>query len=257
LGEGFNDAPALKLAHVGLAVENACDIARDAADVVLMNKSLSVIIDGIHEGRIIFVNTIKYIRLTLTSNFGNLYSLAFSTLFIPYLPMLPVQILLLNLLADFPLFTIATDTIDQYEVRKPRKYSITSVVHISVILGLVSTAFDFVFFAYFRGMGEHVLQTMWFEGSILTELVLLFSIRTMLPFWRATKPNALVTWFTVVVAFITLMLPFSPIGQSLFSFVSPTWFQLGMMLTIVLVYFITSEAAKLIAIHVRPSLKGK
>src|SRR5690606_8047601 len=116
LGEGFNDAPALKMAHVGLAVNGASDIAQDAADVVLLNRSLEVIVDGIREGRTIFANTMKYIRATLTSNVGNFYALAFAALFIPYLPMLPIQILLLNLLSDFPMISIAADSVDEAEL---------------------------------------------------------------------------------------------------------------------------------------------
>jgi Mg2+-importing ATPase len=183
LGEGFNDAPALRMAHVGLAVHGASDIAQDASDVVLLNVSLEVIVDGIREGRKIFANTMKYIRATLTSNVGNFYALAFAALFIPYLPMLPIQILLLNLLSDFPMISIAADSVDEAELARPRGYDVGELTAVAIVLGGISTLFDFAFFGYFvRFDDPRVLQTMWFIGSVLTELVLLFSIRTALPF---------------------------------------------------------------------------
>jgi Mg2+-importing ATPase len=253
LGEGFNDAPALKLAHVGLVVENASDIARDTADVVLMNKSLDVIVDGVREGRVIFANTMKYIRATLTSNFGNFYALAFSTLFVPYLPMLPIQILLLNLLSDFPMITIATDTVDTEEVRKPKQYELRELMRLALLLGIISTAFDFLFFFVYRGYGESTLQTFWFMGSILTELILLFSIRTMRPFWKASRPHMFVTGFTGAVALVTVLLPFTTFGQKIFHFVLPDLHLFCLMIGIVLCYFLATEAGKLLILRLTPS----
>lgn len=247
LGEGFNDAPALKLAHVGLAVENASDIAQDASDVVLLNPSLEVIIDGIKEGRKIFANSMKYLRATLTSNFGNFFALAFSSLFIPYLPMLPIQILLLNLLSDFPMISIATDNVDDDELRSPKGYQVTELTTIAIVLGVVSTFFDFSFFGYFVQFEDHkVLQTMWFIGSILTELVLLFSIRTALPFWRAKRPAKVVMWFTGVASVVTLLLTYLPLGRELFGFVYPEMKYLSVALGLVVLYFISTEAVKLL-----------
>jgi len=255
LGEGFNDAPALKLAHVGLVVENASDIARDTADVVLMNKSLEVIVDGIRAGRVIFTNTMKYIRATLTSNFGNFYALAFSTLFIPYLPMLPIQILLLNLLSDFPMITIATDTVDKEEVRKPKQYHLGGLLKLALVLGIISTIFDFAFFFVFREYGEANLQTLWFMGSILTELILLFSIRTMRPFWKASRPHSVVLGLTGVVSLITIALPFTSVGQSVFHFTPPSGSLFALMIGMVILYFVTTEAGKLLALRLNPSLR--
>lgn len=246
LGEGFNDAPALKSAHVGLAVEHASDIAQDASDIILLNPSLEVIVDGIKEGRTIFANSMKYIRATLTSNFGNFYALAFSSLFIPYLPMLPVQVLLLNLLSDFPMISIATDSVDDVELKQPRGYKVGEVTAIAVVLGVVSTLFDFAFFGYFMHFDEAVLQTMWFVGSILTELILLFSIRTSLPFWRAKKPSGVVVWLTLSVMCLTVVIPFIPFMQRTFGFVSPTLANMGVAAFLVIFYFISTEAVKII-----------
>jgi Mg2+-importing ATPase len=247
LGEGFNDAPALKIAHVGLAVQGASDIAQDASDVVLLNASLEVIVDGIREGRKIFANTMKYIRATLTSNVGNFYALAFSALFIPYLPMLPVQVLLLNLLSDFPMISIATDSVDEVELERPRGYKVVELTGVAVVLGAISTLFDFAFFGYFvRFDDPAVLQTMWFMGSVLTELVLLFSIRTSLPFWRSRRPSATVLWLTLSVMAATVALPFVAPVRELFGFVVPEPRHLAMAFALVVLYFASTETAKLL-----------
>lgn len=247
LGEGFNDAPALKVAHVGLAVDGASDIAQDAADVVLLNRSLEVIVDGIREGRTIFANTMKYIRATLTSNVGNFYALAFAALFIPYLPMLPVQILLLNLLSDFPMISIAADSVDEAELARPRGYQVGELTGVAMLLGAVSTLFDFAFFGYFVRFAEPaLLQTMWFMGSVLTELVLLFSIPTALPFWRSTPPSGTVLWLTLLVMATAVALPFIAPARALFGFVAPAPEHLVMALGLVALYFVSTEAAKLL-----------
>lgn len=244
LGEGFNDAPALKLAHVGLAVNGASDIAREASDIVLLNKSLHVIVEGIREGRKISANTIKYIKATLTSNFGNFYALAFASLIIDYPPMLPVQILLLNLLTDFPMISIASDSVDEREVERPRGYHLREVVLIAIVLGLVSTSFDFAFFGFFVRKGEGVLQTMWFIGSVLTELALLFSIRTSSAFFKTRIPSVLVLGLTFLCAFLAIALPFSRFGKTLFSFVTPEINNLVIVLVLVVLYFTATELVK-------------
>ena len=184
LGEGINDAPALKIAGVSLVVDSAADIAREAADIVLLKKNLGVILDGIKEGRQVFSNTTKYIKSTLASNFGNFFAVATSILFIDFLPMLPIQILLLNLLSDTPMISISTDNVDKDELVSPKKYEVKDVIIISIILGCVSTIFDFIFFALFYKISPEVLQTNWFIGSVLTELALVFSVRTKSFFFR-------------------------------------------------------------------------
>ena len=246
LGEGFNDAPALKMAHVGLAVSGASDIAQDASDIVLLNPSLEVIVDGIREGRKIFANSIKYIRATLASNFGNFYALAFASLFVPFLPMLPIQVLLLNLLSDFPMIAIAADEVDESELKKPRGYQVGELTAVAIVLGAVSTLFDFAFFGYFMQYDKEVLRTMWFVGSVLTELILLFSIRTALPFWRARRPSTVVLGLSLAVFCFTISLPFIPLAQRLFGFVTPTAEHLFALFFLVLFYFASSEGMKLL-----------
>lgn len=245
LGEGINDAPALKLAHVALVVQGGADIAREAADIVLLKKNLGVIIDGIQEGREVFINTLKYIRATLASNFGNFYAVAVASLFIPFFPMLPLQILLVNLLSDFPMIAIATDRVDRQDIQKPRTYHIRDIALIATLLGLVSTVFDFIFFALFRNFDPGVLQTNWFMGSILTELVFLFSIRTNRFFLRAQPPSLFLAGFTLLACAVTLIIPYTTAGQTLFSFTPPSMPHLAVILVLVASYLVVSETVKL------------
>lgn len=149
LGEGINDAPALKVANVSLAVQGASDIAKETADVILLNSSLRVIVDGIQEGRAVFANTIKYVRLTMASNFGNFFATAVASFLINYLPMLPIQILLANLLTDFPLIAVATDAVDPQETAKPERYDMREFALSAMVLGAVSSLFDFMYFGFF------------------------------------------------------------------------------------------------------------
>ncbi|MFA5134880.1 MAG: magnesium-translocating P-type ATPase [Patescibacteria group bacterium] len=245
LGEGINDAPALKSANVGLVVQGASDIAREASDVILLEKSLGVIIDGITEGRKVFANTIKYIKATLASNFGNFFAVAIASLLIDFLPMLPLQILLLNLLSDFPMIAIAADTVDTNELKKPRNYNIREIALLALVLGIVSTVFDFIFFAIFYRIGPSVLQTNWFIGSILTELALLFSIRTKFFCLRARRPARPLLWLSVVAAVVAIALPATGIGQSLFKFTAPHMHDILLIVGIVVCYFVITETVKL------------
>jgi len=244
LGEGFNDAPALKLSHVALAVKDASDIAQDASDVILLNRSLEVIIDGIREGRKTFANTIKYIKLTLTSNYGNFFALAFASLIINYLPMLPVQILLLNLLSDLPAINLATDAVDPEELKKPRSYNVKEIAIVALVLGIVSTIFDFTMFGVFVRQGEKILQTMWFIGSMLTELVLLFSLRSIGPFYKVYPPSRSLFLISVLIAGVTLLLPFTSIGSNFFGFIRPELKFILIVALIVIVYFVVTEIVK-------------
>lgn len=244
LGEGINDAPALRVSDVGIVVSDASDIARDAADIVLLEKSLSVLVDGVREGREIFSNTVKYIKATLISNFGNFYAIAIATLLIPFLPMLPVQILLLNLLSDFPMIAIATDSVDAFELRRPRSYNLREVILIALLLGLVSTIFDFIFFALFKSQGAGPLQTYWFVGSVLTELTLIFSIRTRRVFWRAKAPRPALIGLSIISTALSLLLPFTAFGQHTFLFIHPTVAGMGTVVAVVIAYFFTSELVK-------------
>lgn len=246
LGEGFNDAPALKLSHVGLAVPSAADISREAADIILLSRSLEVIVDGVREGRRTFANTFKYIKATLTSNFGNFYALAIASLFVPFHPMLPAQILLVNLLSDFPLISIADDAVERGELLSPRSYAIREIAFFATILGLISTVFDFAFFAYFLQFGQEVLQTAWFIGSILTELVIFYSIRTRGWFFRAVRPSLIIVVLTIFTSLATAAIPGTNFGRDFFGFTTLTTNSFMVISLLVVAYFTTSEVAKII-----------
>jgi P-type Mg2+ transporter len=252
LGEGINDAPALKLAGVSLVVDSAADIAREAADIILLQKDLEVIIEGIRIGRAAFANSVKYLKATLASNFGNFYAIAISSLFITFLPMLPLQILLLNLLSDFPMISIAADNVDASELARPKKYEVHEIVLIATLLGVVSTVFDFMFFAVFVKAGAGTLQTTWFMGSVLTELVFLFSIRTRLPFYRASRPSGIVLALTGLAGAVAIALPYTSFGQAAFHFIPPTTMELGIILGLAGSFFLCVELVKDLYYHFVP-----
>lgn len=246
LGEGINDAPALKIAGVSLVVNSASDIAREAADIILLQNNLSVIVACIREGRRVFANTTKYIKSTLASNFGNFFAVAIASLMIDYLPMLPIQILLLNLLSDTPMISISTDNVDEKELKSPKKYEANEIIVIAIILGLISTVFDFLVFSIFFKMRPEVLQTNWFIASILTELVLVFSIRTKSFFLKTTRPSNSIIALSLIIVFTTVALPFTAFGQKIFRFAPPRPEHLALIFGIVMVYFVFTETAKLL-----------
>ncbi len=248
LGEGINDAPALKAAHVSIVVQSASDVARETADVVLLKSDLGVIIEGIRLGRETYANTLKYIRTTLVSNFGNFYAVAVGSLFISFLPMLPKQLLLLNLLSDFPMIAIAIDHVHKSEVAKPQRYDFKSMYIIFITLGLVSTIFDFMWFALFFQSGPAILQTNWFIASVLTEILLLMSLRSMLPIEKAGRPASLLIWLSAAAFIITILLPIIPVTAEFFEFAPPTMAHLGLIIGIAIVYVIVSEIAKRILV---------
>jgi len=246
LGEGINDAPALKIANVAVAVKEGADISREVSDIILLEKDLRVLIDGIEEGRKIFSNINKYIKCTLASNFGNFYSIAIISFKITYLPMLPVQILLVNLLSDFPLIAVASDNVDAKELKKPKLYQIKRMIPLIISLALVSTIFDFAFFALFYKSGPPMLQTMWFIESILTEILLIFSIRTFGFFLKARFPSKPLAILSLATITTTILLPFTKFGQEFFHFVSPTVHSLSIVFLLLTGYFLLSEIVKLI-----------
>jgi Mg2+-importing ATPase len=244
LGEGINDAPALKGSDVGLVVEGASDIAKEAADIVLLQRNLDAVIDGIKEGRMIFANILKYLKVTLTSNFGNFYSVALASLFLPFVPLLPIQILLLNLLSDFPMIAIATDTVDAEEMEKPKNYQVHAVVFAAILLGGVSSLFDFMLFGAFAKVSPEALQTAWFVLSIITEVILIFSLRTRFTFFRARRPSFLLTSLSLVALGTALIIPFTAFGTNVFHFIKPDSSFIVIIAGLCAGYFIATELVK-------------
>jgi len=245
LGEGINDAPALKAANVALAVDHASDVAREAADIILLRKDLHVIVSGIREGREIFTNIVKYVKYTLIGNFGNFIAVAVVSLLIDELPMLPIQILLLNLLTDLPLISVAADTVDAEEVRSPKRFDLKELAFIAVFLGMVSSFFDFAYFALNRKEGLEAVRTLWFLFSVTTEILLIYSIRTRKPFWKATRPPGLMTGLAFVTIACALALTYLPGPRELFHFVLPTDVQLRGVVGLALAYLAATEIVKL------------
>lgn len=246
LGEGINDAPALKIAGVSLVVDSAADIAREAADIILLKKNLEVIVDGIREGRRVFATTTTYIKSTLASNFGNFFAVVTASLIIDFLPMLPIQILLVNLLSDTPMISISTDSVDESELASPKSYEAKDTVIIALILGLVSTVFDFIIFGLFYRISPAVLQTNWFIASIITELALIFSMRTKSLFTKASRPSRSLIGLSIIAFAVTILLPFTTLGQTVFKFTPPALSHMVWILLLAIAYLAMSEKIKLL-----------
>lgn len=246
LGDGVNDAPALRIADVGIAVESSADISREVSDIVLLKKDLRVIIEGIETGRSIFANINKYIKCMIASNFGNFYSIAVIFLFIDFLPMLPIQILLSNLLSDLPLVSIVTDKVDSDELKKPKAYHLRSVLPLVISLAIVITTFDFIFFSVFFRESPSTIQTLWFIESVFCELLLVFIIRTKRLLWRANRLSFALMLSIISIFAVTIILPFLEFGHKIFYFTTPGIQQLGLLLILLICFMIVSELVKLI-----------
>lgn len=244
LGEGINDAPALKLANVGLVVQGAADIAKESADIVLLQRNLGTVIEGVREGRIIFANILKYLRITLTSNFGNFYSVALASLFLPFVPLLPIQILLLNLLSDFPMIAVATDNVDQEELVNPRSYQVGSVVLMTIFFGFISSLFDFALFSMFYREGPAALQTAWFMLSLVTEIILIFSLRTRSFFLAARRPSWVLIGLSIFALVLAFMIVESQLGREVLHFSPESSHILAVVIGLASLYFVATEGMK-------------
>jgi Mg2+-importing ATPase len=245
MGDGVNDVPALKKANVAIVVQEASDIARAVSDIILLKRDLQVVVSGIRQGRVTFSNINKYLQCTLAGNFGNYYSLAFFSLIISFLPMLPTQILLINLLSDFPLIAIASDNVDIADIRRPKSYSLVRMLPLMFLLGFVGTLSDVLFFATFYRTSPDMFRSLWFVLNILSDLVLIYSIRSSQFFLRATRPSWLLIAASICSAIICIWLPYSVLGHAWFSFVSPVTIDMIKVLGIVVVYGFMTEWAKI------------
>ena len=217
MGDGINDAPALHAADVSISVNTAVDVAKEAADFVLMDSGLDVLRRGIELGRTTFANTLKYILITTSANFGNMFSMAGASLFMPFLPLLPKQILMINFLTDFPAVTIATDAVDAEDMQSPRRWNTRYIQKFMIVFGLISSVFDYLTFAVLL-LGFHTPQEMfqssWFILSIITELLTLLVMRTRKPFFKS-RPAPLLLFSTLGVGLLTMLIPYLPLEKVL------------------------------------------
>ena len=220
LGDGINDGPALKSADVGISVDTAVDIAKESADIILLEKSLTVLSEGVLEGRKIFGNIVKYIKMGASSNFGNMFSVLGASIFLPFLPMAPIQVLTNNLLYDFSQTTIPTDNVDDEYIAAPRRWDIGNITKVMLCLGPISSIFDYVTYAtllwvFAAWNNPSLFQTGWFVESLLTQTLIIHIIRTArIPFLQSRASNALIMT-TILVACAGAVLPYSPLGPIL------------------------------------------
>lgn len=253
LGDGINDATALHSADIGISVDDAVDVAKQAADLVLMERDLSVLRQSVLEGRRTFVNVMKYIMMATSSNFGNMVSMAAAALFVPFLPMLPVQILLNNFLYDLSEVALPLDHVDSAQLRRPKTWDIGFIRNFMLALGTLSSLFDLLTFALLIEVlkaGEATFQTAWFVESMATQVLVVFVIRTRKLPWRS-RPSLWLSAATLATAAGAVALPFTPLGAA-FGFVPlPLWF-LAALAGMTAVYLVCAEGAKQLFYRLMP-----
>ena len=221
IGDGINDASALHAADVGISVNTAVDVAKEAADIVLLEKDLGVLVQGVQEGRKTFANTLKYVFMAASANFGNMFSMAGASLFLSFLPLLPTQVLLTNLMTDFPEMAIPTDSVDSEMVLKPRRWNVKFIRDFMMTFGLLSSVFDYATFGvllFILHATADQFRTGWFIESVASATLIVLVIRTQQSFFRS-KPSKYLMFATLCVVIATVVLPFTALGM-LFGFVS-------------------------------------
>ncbi|MGY4467586.1 Mg2+-importing ATPase [Bradyrhizobium sp. LB9.1b] len=251
LGDGLNDASAIHAAHVGLSVEGATDVARAAADMILLASDLNVLAEGVREGRRTFANILKYVRMGTSSNFGNMLSMALASIMLPFLPLLPLQILLNNLLYDLSEIGIPFDAVDAEDTARPRSWDMKSILRFTMMMGAVSSLFDATTFVIFlKGFGTDAaqFQTGWFVESIATQVLVIFLIRTRRVPWRATPAHLALTVTSLSALAAGVSLVASPL-QRFFGFVPLSWPLIGAIAAVTVAYLAAAEAAKHFAIR--------
>jgi len=246
MGDGINDAPSLRAADVSISVDNAVDVAKDAADFILLRKNLHELVNGIIEGRKTFANTMKYLRMSLSSNFGNMFSMAGASLFLPFLPMLATQILLNNLLYDGSQFAIPLDNVDDSEVLTPHTLSLKEIKKFMWAYGLLSSIFDFTTFGLlllvFRA-DKSIFQAGWFLESIMTQIFVVYIIRTKLIPFKQSKPATILVLSTTIVIMAALVVVLTPL-RTIFHFGALSLIQVAALVGVVVVYLFFAELIK-------------
>ena len=250
MGDGVNDAPAIHTAHVGISVTGATEVARAAADMILLAPDLSVLAAGVREGRRTFANILKYVRMGTSSNFGNMLSMALASIVLPFLPLLPLQILLNNLLYDLSEVGIPFDEVDREDVERPQAWDMRGILRFTVLMGAVSSLFDAITFLVLLKVfhaDATLFQTGWFVESIATQILVIFLIRSRRMPWRANRPHAILIASSLAALGAGAGLALGPWGR-VFGFATPSIPMMGMIITITLVYLAMAEATKRLAL---------
>ena len=250
LGDGVNDAPAIRAAEVGLSVEGATDVARSAADMILLSQDLGVLADGIEEGRRTFANILKYVRMGTSSNFGNMLSMAMASLVLNFLPLLPVQILLNNLIYDFSEIGIPFDRVDDEDLSRPQAWDMKAILRFTLIMGALSSVFDLATFAMlsqvFHATPE-IFRTAWFVESTARQILVIFIIRTSKRSW-ASRANPLLTASSLAALAVAILIAVTPFGGS-FGFVAMPLALSMAIAGVVVAYLVAAELTKRVAMH--------
>jgi Mg2+-importing ATPase len=251
LGDGINDAPAIHAAHVGLSVEGATDVARAAADMILLASDLNVLAEGVREGRRTFANILKYVRMGTSSNFGNMLSMALASIVLPFLPLLPLQILLNNLLYDLSEIGIPFDSVDPEDTARPHAWDMAAILRFTIVMGVISSVYDAATFVILlKGFDTDAaqFQTGWFLESIATQILVIFLIRTRRLPWRATPAHIALTVTSLGALATAFFLVIGPL-QSWFGFVPLSWPLMGALAAVTAAYLTTAETAKHFALR--------
>ena len=245
MGDGINDASALHASDVGISVDTASEVLKETADFVLLEKSLDVLVKGVQEGRRTFANTMKYVFMATSANFGNMFSMAGASLFLSFLPLLPKQILFMNLLADIPEMTISTDRVDPEMVEKPRRWDLKFIYKFMLVFGLLSTLFDYLTFAvllFILHANTGAFRTTWFIESVVSASAIVLMIRTRRPLFKS-RPKKYLLLAIIAVVVLTFSLPLTPLGQ-LFELEPLSMIYYIAIFLIVLSYLFTAEIIK-------------
>lgn len=246
LGDGINDVGALRAADVGISVENATPVTKDVSDILLLEKNLSALGDAVTQGRITFSNTIKFITNTMSSSFGNVITAACASLFLPFIPLLPSQLLLIDSLSDVQHLSFATDNVDKNMYQKPRSWDKKFMARFILVFGLLSTVFDFIHIAIFSKVTSNdatMFRTLWFTESVVTEMLATFSVRTTLSMFKSSpsKPLFITTIVTIIIA---VVIPFTVIGDTWFGFIPLKSWHFALISAVVILYLIALELTK-------------
>ena len=256
IGDGINDVAAINAADIGISTNNAVDVAKEAADFVFLEKDLSVLSDGVYEGRKSFANCMKYIFINTGAIFGNMFSVACASLFLPFLPMLPKQILLTNLLSDLPYLGIASDQVDEEQLKKPGRWNLKMIRNFMIVFGVHSSIFDlitfYILYVHLRLTGSF-FQTGWFIESVITELLILYVIRTRKPVIKS-RPGRMLLITTLFIILVTILLPLSPFA-SLLSLSIAHFREAVDLFLILLCYLISADLLKMIFFRLNDSSK--